>query len=102
METMFTVAHIRNTLNTTDKFYEDEMAFLHQRLPVAQATFTEYAKALAERYDGDRRIAYIDIRTCGNWGETHIMEMPSGTPAITYEDITNGGKLEFILSEKPC
>ena len=48
METMFTVAHIRNTLNTTDKFYEDEMAFLHQRLPVAQATFTEYAKALAE------------------------------------------------------
>ena len=47
-ETMFTVAHIRNTLNTTDKFYEDEMAFLHQRLPVAQATFTEYGKALAE------------------------------------------------------
>ena len=48
METMIVVAHIRNTLNTTDKFYEDEMAFFHQRLPVAQATFTEYAKALAE------------------------------------------------------
>ncbi|MBR5311044.1 MAG: M3 family oligoendopeptidase, partial [Oscillospiraceae bacterium] len=48
MHTMIVVAHIRNTLNTTDKFYEDEMAFLHQRLPVAQATFTEFSKAIAE------------------------------------------------------
>ena len=48
MHTMINVAHIRNTLNTTDKFYEDEMAFLHQRLPVAQATFIEFSKALAE------------------------------------------------------
>ena len=48
MATMINVAHIRNTLNTTDKFYEDEMAFLHQRLPVAQATFTEYSRALLE------------------------------------------------------
>ena len=38
MATMINVAHIRNTLNTTDKFYEDEMAFLHQRLPVAEET----------------------------------------------------------------
>lgn len=55
--------------------------------PVFMEKVSNFAKALAKRYDGDRRIAYIDIRTCGNWGETHIMEMPSGTPAITYEDI---------------
>ncbi len=55
--------------------------------PVFMEKVFNFAKALAERYDGDRRIAYIDIRTCGNWGETHIMEMPSGTPAITFEDI---------------
>ena len=55
--------------------------------PVFMEKVAKFAKALAERYDGDRRIAYIDIRTCGNWGETHIMEMPSGTPAITFEDI---------------
>lgn len=55
--------------------------------PVFMQKVENFAKALAKRYDGDRRIAYIDIRTCGNWGETHIMEMPSGTPAITYEDI---------------
>ena len=59
METMFTVAHIRNTLNTTDKFYEDEMAFLHQRLPVAQATFTEYAKLRNPEIE----ILYISAKT---------------------------------------
>ena len=48
MATMINVAHIRNTLNTTDKFYEDEMAFLHQRLPVAEETFMEFSKALLE------------------------------------------------------
>ena len=47
-ETMFSVAHIRNTLNTTDKFYEDEMAFLHERFPVAQISLNEFSKALAE------------------------------------------------------
>ena len=28
--TMLTIANIRNTLNTTDKFYEDEIAFIHK------------------------------------------------------------------------
>jgi hypothetical protein len=29
--------------------------------------------ALAERYDGDPNIAYIDARSCGNWGEWHSL-----------------------------
>ena len=42
----------------------------------------EFAKALAEKYDGDPRIEYIDIRTFGEWGEwhtSHILgsEMPA-------------------------
>ncbi|MBR4679769.1 MAG: beta-galactosidase [Fibrobacter sp.] len=42
----------------------------------------EFAKALAEKYDGDPRIEYIDIRTFGEWGEWHAShldgsEMPS-------------------------
>ena len=57
--------------------------------PVFLEKVAGFAKALAERYDGDRRIAYIDIRTCGNWGETHIMSMPAGTPDITLDDIKN-------------
>lgn len=42
----------------------------------------EFAKALAQKYDGDPRIEYIDIRTFGEWGEWHAShlegsEMPS-------------------------
>ncbi len=42
----------------------------------------EFAKALAEKYDGDPRIEYIDIRSFGEWGEWHTShlegsEMPS-------------------------
>ncbi len=48
METMITVAHIRNTLNTTDAFYEEEMAWIQQTLPVARMTFAAFTKALAE------------------------------------------------------
>ncbi len=48
MQTMLTVAHIRNTLNTTDKFYEEEMAWIQQTLPVAQMTFVAFTKALVE------------------------------------------------------
>lgn len=31
----------------------------------------DFAKALAEKYDGDPRIEYIDVRTFGEWGEWH-------------------------------
>ncbi|MBO5248388.1 MAG: M3 family oligoendopeptidase [Clostridia bacterium] len=48
MQTMITVAHIRNTLNTTDKFYEEEMAWIQQTLPVAQMTFVAFEQALLE------------------------------------------------------
>ena len=47
-QTMFNVAHIRNTLNTTDKFYEDELAFLQQRFPTAQPTLIAFQQALLD------------------------------------------------------
>ena len=42
----------------------------------------EFAKALAQKYDGDPRIEYIDVRPFGEWGEWHAShldgsEMPS-------------------------
>lgn len=48
MGTMVTVANIRNTLDTTDKFYEDEMAYLQQALPMAQMTLVAFEQALLE------------------------------------------------------
>ncbi len=46
--TMMEVCMIRNTLDTTDKFYEDELAFLQNRIPEAQPTLTAVGKALVE------------------------------------------------------
>ena len=51
----------------------------------------EFAKALAEKYDGDPRIEYIDIRTFGEWGEwhtSHILgsEMPTDSVLIDMLD----------------
>lgn len=48
----------------------------YQRTPKwNDKTYLKHAKALAdaiaERYDGDPIIEYIDIRTFGNWGEWH-------------------------------
>ena len=50
--------------------------------PVYLQAAKDFAKALAEKYDGDPRIEYIDIRTFGEWGEWHAShldgsEMPS-------------------------
>ena len=51
----------------------------------------EFAKALAEKYDGDPRIEYIDIRTFGEWGELHTShilgsEMPADSVLIDMLD----------------
>ena len=50
--------------------------------PVYLQAAKDFAKALAEKYDGDPRIEYIDIRSFGEWGEWHAFhldgsEMPS-------------------------
>jgi hypothetical protein len=50
--------------------------------PVYLQAAKDFAKALAEKYDGDPRIEYIDIRSFGEWGEWHVShldgsEMPS-------------------------
>jgi len=39
--------------------------------PIYLQAVKDFAKALAEKYDGDPRIEYIDVRTFGEWGEWH-------------------------------
>ena len=50
--------------------------------PIYIQAAKDFATALAQKYDGDPRIEYIDIRTFGEWGEWHTShlegsEMPS-------------------------
>lgn len=46
LETMATIAMIRNTLNTTDEFYEKEVEFIDNRGAEAAASTTAYFKAI--------------------------------------------------------
>ena len=39
--------------------------------PIFFAKLSKFMQAVAEKYDGDPRVAYIDIRSLGNWGEGH-------------------------------
>lgn len=42
---------------------------------------TNFIRAFAARYDGNPNIAFIDIRSYGNWGEGHMY--PTGIPDIS-------------------
>ena len=59
--------------------------------PIYLQAAKDFAKALAEKYDGDPRIEYIDVRTFGEWGEwhtSHILgsEMPADSVLIDMLD----------------
>ncbi|MBE0540013.1 MAG: DUF4832 domain-containing protein [Verrucomicrobia bacterium] len=51
--------------------------------PIFLAKFANFLRAFAQRYDGDPRIAVLDIRSYGNWGEAHMY--PFGVPDIAPE-----------------
>lgn len=48
INTMGTIAMIRNTLNTTDEFYEKEVEFIQDRGAEASAAFTDFLKELVK------------------------------------------------------
>jgi hypothetical protein len=52
--------------------------------PVFLAKLAGFLSVMGRRYDGDRRIAFIDIRSYGNWGEGHMY--PFGGHELTAEE----------------
>ena len=48
METMFTIAHIRHDIDTNDKFYDDEMAFLDEAGPALEEYIQKWKLALLQ------------------------------------------------------
>jgi len=51
--------------------------------PIFLAKFRTFLQAFAKRFDGDPRIAVLDIRSYGNWGEAHMY--PFKAPDIAPE-----------------
>lgn len=43
--------------------------------PVYLKAAKDFATAMAEKYDGDPRLEYIDVRTFGEWGEWHVSHL---------------------------
>lgn len=52
--------------------------------PVFLEKLSTFLKAMGRRFDGERRIAFIDVRSYGNWGEGHMH--PFGGEPITSEE----------------
>jgi M3 family oligoendopeptidase len=48
VQTMMSICHVRNTLNTTDEFYETELAYNQNTYPTILAANADYEKALIE------------------------------------------------------
>ena len=57
------------------------------RDPIFLAKLRAFLNAMANRYDGDPRIAFIDIRSYGNWGEGHMW--PFGGKELTSAEFKN-------------
>jgi len=47
--------------------------------PIFLAKLGSFAGAMGKRYDGNRKLAFVDIRSYGNWGEGHLWPF-GGTP----------------------
>jgi len=47
--------------------------------PVFLAKLKAFVSAMGKRYDGDERVAFVDMRSYGNWGEGHLHPF-GGTP----------------------
>ncbi len=52
--------------------------------PIFKAKQKAFLAALAQRYDGNPDVAFIDIRAYGNWGENHMW--PFDVPDISAAD----------------
>jgi hypothetical protein len=52
--------------------------------PVFLDKLADFLAAMGRRFDGDRRIAFLDVRSYGNWGEGHMH--PFGGEPISPEE----------------
>lgn len=66
--------------------------------PIFLAKLKDFLQAYAQRYDGDPRIALIDIRSYGNWGEAHMF--PFHVPDITPEKFREHVQMHLDVFKK--
>ena len=67
--------------------------------PVFLQKLSAFVEALGRRYDGNRDIAFLDIRSYGNWGEGHIgMLQAPGIILTPPDNLKNNYVLPYFNS----
>lgn len=63
--------------------------------PVFQAAHARLLRALGQRYDGDPRVAYVELGSLGHWGEWHV-NTDAGLPAFPASGVTDGYVKDYV------
>ena len=66
--------------------------------PIFLAKYRNFLQAFAKRFDGDPRIAVLDIRSYGNWGECHMS--PFKVPDIALEKFREHVQMHLDVFKK--
>jgi hypothetical protein len=66
--------------------------------PIFLKKLRHFLNAMGKRYDGDARIAFIDIRSYGNWGEGHMY--PFGGKGLTAEEFKHHVQMHLDAFKK--
>ena len=66
--------------------------------PVFLAKLGNFLAAMGRRFDGDTRIAFIDVRSYGNWGEGHMY--PFGGEPISADEFRHHIQLHLDAFQK--
>lgn len=103
VETMSTIAYIRNTLNTTDEFYEKEIEFINERIATVTVATTEFSKALlgcrfideiTEEYGAEYLV--IEQRSVDQFKEELVPFMQQESKLTTrYQKLMATAQIEF-------
>ncbi len=102
-QTASTIAHIRHTINTKDKFYEDEQAVINKETPLASLSMLGFYKAaLASPYAEDIRKEYGDEliagikRTVSSFNAKLIFLMQKEAKLCSkFQKLIAGAQIEF-------
>lgn len=65
--------------------------------PEFQKAFTELNELLAERFDGNKQLEYMDLMMYGFWGEGHTNDLPSPFPDYVTAEKTFVGMTQLQI-----
>jgi M3 family oligoendopeptidase len=103
IDTMCTIAFIRNTLNTTDDFYEKEIEFINERSATASVATIQVSKALLDcRFTKELSAEYgpeylvIEQRSVDQFKEELVPYLQQESKlTIRYQKLMATAKIEF-------